>query len=280
LVRIAVLGTLAVDRVVRLEAPLQIGGHQQGVALDDRCGGGAANAAVALARAGHHVALVSAVGDDGTGRMLLETLAAAGVDTVEVAVLPETTSNSLLLVDPAGERTIVNLQRLHAPAPERLLRLALDCVYVRSRAPGLTPLLAELAQRTTVVAHVPPCADGAVPAQVLVGSASDLDPGFLSDPYAAGQRVSGGLADWTVVTRGADGATAHGHESTLHESARPVTPIDTTGAGDCFAAGLVHGLANGLSMARCLALATAWGAAAVATDGSLPDDDFPPADGV
>ena len=45
--RIAVLGTLAVDRVVRLEAPLQIGGHQQGVALDDRCGGGAANAAVA-----------------------------------------------------------------------------------------------------------------------------------------------------------------------------------------------------------------------------------------
>ncbi len=278
--RIAVLGTLAVDRVVRLEAPLQIGGHQQGVVLDDRCGGGAANAAVALARAGHHVALVSAVGDDGTGRMLLETLAAAGVDTVEVAVLPETTSNSLLLVDPAGERTIVNLQRLHAPAPERLLRLALDCIYVRSRAPGLTPLLAELAQRTTVVAHVPPCADGTVPAQVLVGSASDLDPGFLSDPYAAGQRVSGGLADWTVVTRGADGATAHGHESTLHESARPVTPIDTTGAGDCFAAGLVHGLANGLSMARCLALATAWGAAAVATDGSLPDDDFPPVDGV
>jgi sugar/nucleoside kinase (ribokinase family) len=108
-----------------------------------------------------------------------------------------------------------------------------------------------------------------VPAQVLVGSASDLDPGFLSDPYAAGQRVSGGLADWTVVTRGADGATAHGHESTLHEPARPVTPIDT-----------MHGLANGLSMARCLALATAWGAAAVATDGSLPDDDFPPVDGV
>jgi NAD-dependent SIR2 family protein deacetylase len=96
-------------------------------------------------------------------------------------------------------------------------------------------------------------------ARRLVGSASDLDPGFLSDPYAAGQRVSGGLADWTVVTRGADGATAHGHESTLHESARPVTPIDTTGAGDCFAAGLVHGLANGLSMARCLALASRGG---------------------
>jgi len=51
-VRIAVLGTLAVDRVVRLDAPLRVGAHQQGVALEDRCGGGGANAAVALARAG------------------------------------------------------------------------------------------------------------------------------------------------------------------------------------------------------------------------------------
>jgi sugar/nucleoside kinase (ribokinase family) len=274
--RIAVLGTLAVDRVIRLDAPLQVGGHQQGVALDDRCGGGAANAAVALARAGHHVVLVSAVGDDADGRALLETLALAGVDTVEVAVLPEATSNSLLLVDPAGERTIVNLQRLHAPAPERLLRLALDCVYVRSRAPGLTPLLAELCGRTRVVAHVPPCADGAVPAQVLVGSASDLGPAFLADPFAAGLRASGDLADWTVVTRGAQGATAYGRGQPHHTPALAVTPVDTTGAGDCFAAGLVHGLSRGLPMPRCLALANAWGAAAVATDGSLPDAGFPP----
>ena len=276
--RIAVLGTLAVDRVVRLDAPLQVGGHQQGMALEDRCGGGAANAAVALARAGHHVVLVSAVGDDADGRALLETLAVAGVDTVEVAVLPEATSNSLLLVDPAGERTIVNLQRLHAPAPERLLRLALDCVYVRSRAPGLTPLLAELCERTRVVAHVPPCGDGAVPARVLVGSAPDLDAAFLGDPYAAGQRASAGLAAWTVITHGADGATAHGPDADLHQPALPVTPVDTTGAGDCFAAGLVHGLAAGAPMARCLAIAAAWGAAAVGCDGSLPGAGFPPPD--
>ncbi len=274
--RLAVLGTLAVDRVVRLDAPLQVGGQQQGTPLDDRCGGGAANAAVALARAGHHVVLVSAVGDDADGRALLEALALEGVDTVEVAVLPEATSNSLLLVDPDGERTIVNLQRLHAPAPERLLRLALDCVYVRSRAPGLAPLLAELSLRTRVVAHVPPSDDGMVPAQVLVGSASDLDAAFLADPFAAGQRASDGLADWTVITRGAGGATAHGREGALHVPARRVTPVDTTGAGDCFAAGLVHGLARGLPMPRCLALANAWGAAAVTSDGSLPDARFPP----
>lgn len=274
--RIAVLGTVAVDRVVRLEGPLQVGGQQQGTAQQGRCGGGAANAAVALARAGHRVTLVSAIGDDAAGHELVATLAAIGVDTAEVARLPQPTSNSLLLVDPQGERTIVNLQRLHAPAPERLLRLPLDCVYVRSRAPGLAPLLAELSRRTCVVAHVPPCAAGAVPAQVLVGSAPDLDAAFLADPYAAGQRASGDRADWTVITRGAAGATAHGQQTTLTQAALPVTAVDTTGAGDCFAAGLVHGLAAGLDMAHCLAVATAWGAAAVISDGSLPGPAFPP----
>ncbi|MDX1593124.1 MAG: PfkB family carbohydrate kinase [Gammaproteobacteria bacterium] len=276
--RIAVLGTLAVDRVVRLDRALRVGAHQQGHALEDRCGGGAANAAVALARAGHRVLLVSAVGDDAAGRRLLETQAAAGVDTREVAILPGATSHSLLLVDPSGERTIVNLRRLHAPAPERLLDQELDAVYVRSRAPGLAPLLAELARRTRVIAHIPPCADGAVPAHVLVGSAADLAPGFLADPHAGGQRASGGLAAWTVVTHGSDGATAHGPDGPVARPAPAVRAVDSTGAGDCFAAGLVHALAAGLPMERVLAIACAWGGAAVATDGSLPGAGFPPPD--
>jgi sugar/nucleoside kinase (ribokinase family) len=274
--RIAVLGTLAVDRVVRLDAGLRVGAHQQGRAQADRCGGGAANAAVALARAGHRVTLVSAVGDDDAGRALLATLADEGVDTDEVTVVAQPTSTSLLLVDPAGERTIVNLQRLHAPRPERLLELAADCVYVRSRATGLAPLLRRLAATTRVVAHVPPTAPGAVPAQVLVGSAPDLDPGFLASPYVAGRQASDDLANWTVVTDGAAGAAAHGPDTTLTQPALPVTPVDTTGAGDCFAAGLVHGLVEGAPMTRCLALAAAWGAAAVAAEGSLPGPGFPP----
>ena len=274
--RIAILGSLVADHVVRLGSPLQVGGHQQGAARTARCGGGAANSAVALARAGHHVSLVSAVGDDPTGRALVATLQQSGVDTSEIAVVDAATSNSLLLIDPTGERTIVNLQRLHAPSPERLLELEADCVYVRSRAEGLTPLLHRLGAITQVVAHIPPSGNGAVPAGILIGSATDLDPAFLDDPWRAGQAVSGGKATWTVITRGADGATAHGRNALLEQPAQKVTAVDTTGAGDCFAAGLVHGLTAALPMARCLALATAWGAAAVATDDSLPGSGFPP----
>jgi sugar/nucleoside kinase (ribokinase family) len=274
--RIAILGSLVADRVVRLGMPLQVGGHQQGTARAERCGGGAANAAVALARAGHHVSLVSAVGDDPSGHALVAILKRSGVDTAEVAVVDAATSNSLLLVDPAGERTIVNLQRLHAPTPERLLELEADCIYVRSRAEGLAPLLHRLSAITQVVAHIPPCGNGAVPAGLLIGSAADLDPAFLADPWNAGQEVSNGEATWTVITHGAAGATAYGRKTRLEQPADKVTPVDTTGAGDCFAAGLVHGLTGGLPMARCLAVATAWGAAAVTNDDSLPGNGFPP----
>ncbi|HEY5789696.1 MAG TPA: PfkB family carbohydrate kinase, partial [Gammaproteobacteria bacterium] len=256
--RIAVLGTLAVDRVVQLEAPLRLGAHQQGRALPDRCGGGGANAAVALARAGHQVALVSAVGDDADGRALLATLDAAGVDTAHVARLPQPTSNSLLLVDPQGERTIVNLQRLHAPHPGVLRELELDAVYVRSRASDLAPLLRALLPHRRVVAHV------------LVGSAADLAPGLLLDPFAHATRISGGQAEWIVATRGPQGASAYGRGETLQQPALPVTAVDSTGAGDAFAAGLVHALVHGETMAGCLAVAAAWGAAAVSQAGSLP----------
>ncbi|HEY5718834.1 MAG TPA: PfkB family carbohydrate kinase [Gammaproteobacteria bacterium] len=263
--RIAVLGTLAVDRVA-----------QRGRALPDRCGGGGANAAVALARAGHQVALVSAVGDDADGRALLATLDAAGVDTAHVARLPQPTSNSLLLVDPQGERTIVNLQRLHAPHPGVLRELELDAVYVRSRASDLAPLLRALLPHRRVVAHVPPCDDGALPAHVLVGSAADLAPGLLLDPFAHAMRISDGQAEWIVATRGPQGASAYGRGETLQQPALPVTAVDSTGAGDAFAAGLVHALVHGETMAGCLAVAAAWGAAAVSQAGSLPGPGFPP----
>ncbi|MFH9350860.1 carbohydrate kinase family protein [Kitasatospora sp. NPDC017646] len=81
--------------------------------------------------------------------------------------------------------------------------------------------------------------------------------------------VLAGLVPTLVVTRGARGAVAVG-DGGRYEAA-PVSlaaGIDPTAAGDCFNAGLVHGLLNGWRLPQCLAAATICGAAATTGPGS------------
>lgn len=265
--RIVVVGGVAADQVVHLSERCREGHHLNGIPGGTRLGGGGANTAVALAAAGHHVTLVTAVGDDAVGRWQLDQLTALGVDVSAVVVVPGPSTRSILLVDPAGERTIVNLGRVQEAAPPaRLLDLPADLVYVRNRSSQLAPLLSQVAACCPVVAHVPPVAAGLYPAQVIVASRSDL---AIDDPVALGRLVAGEPWRWTVVTAGAEGARAYGADGAeLEVSAVAVTAVDSTGAGDAFAVGLCHALAAAEPMGAALAEAARWGAAKVSMDGS------------
>ena len=66
----------------------------------------------------------------------------------------------------------------------------------------------------------------------------------------------------------ADGPARH------QVSLPPVTPVDTTGAGDCFNAGLIAGLLQGLPLPEAAALGCAAGALSTGAPGgtaSAPD---------
>lgn len=268
--RIVIVGSIAEDEVVHVGAPLRPGAHVEGRGLISRLGGGGPNTALPLAAAGHHVVLVSAMGCDAVGARLLRELVAGGVDTsAVVAVAEQPTTRSVVMIDDTGDRTIVNLGRtVEAEPPSRLLDLAADWLYVRSRDTRLASLLTQKAGTCRVLAHIPPCAAGGRPAHVLVGSESDLGPDVLADPYAAGRRIAGDGLEWMVVTHGARGATAFGPARRIEQAARAVAAIDTTGAGDSFAAGLLHGLTAGLAMDEALAVAVAWGTEKVLHEGS------------
>lgn len=274
--RIVVVGSAASDQMVKLTAPLREGRHLRGTDQGARLGGGAANSALALARAGHVAMLLGAVGDDDLGGRLRDELVALGVDVSHLVSVAGPSTRSLVLVDGQGERTIVNLARAReGEPPRRLATVAADCIYVRDRAPDLSELLEQRARTGLVVAHMPPVARGARPATVLIVSASDVGPEILDHPFAAGQEVAGPPLRWVVVTRGPGGAWAFDASGGpgLHAPARVVTPVDTTGAGDAFAAGLVHGLVSGRPMAEALAIAVAWGTEATLWDSSsLPLD--------
>lgn len=266
---IVVVGAVACDEVVRLKEPLSRGVHLNGVRTGVRLGGGGANTAVALAAAGHHTTLVASVGRDAEGDALIAELARAGVDTSAIARCDRPTTHSIVLVDPDGERTVVNVARCEEDAPpERLLAIPADAVFVRSRRLDLGPLLARKAADCLMVAHVPPIARGGRPAHVLVGSASDLSPEDTRFPLAMGAIVAGEPLRWVVVTAGPAGARAFSSTETLAVPAERVATVDTTGAGDAFAAGLVHALVAGQPMPQALALAVCLGTEATRCSGS------------
>jgi sugar/nucleoside kinase (ribokinase family) len=143
-------------------------------------------------------------------------------------------------------------------------------IYVRSRELDLAPILAERLDSALVVAHVPPSGAGVRPARVLVASAMDLSDDERLAPWETGRRAAGEALGWIVVTRGPGGAEAHSAERRLLVPARDVAAVDSTGAGDVFAAGLVHALAAGASMESALVTAVAWGTCAVECGGIPP----------
>lgn len=265
------VGSVAQDDVVTLVQPLVPGRHLDAAGRKLRLGGGGANTAIPLSHAGHRVTLVAPIGADPVAEWLLARLQAAGIDVSAIARVAGDSTRSLVVVDPTGERTIVNLARCReAGSPHRLLSIGAEAVYVRTRDLGLGELLAEAAGRSLVVAHVPPLEAGSRPAHVLVGSESDLPPAFLADPWAAGREVAGETLRLVVVTRGPSGAEAHGASESVAVPAPVVPVVDSTAAGDVFAAGLVHAFVVGRPTRAALETAVAWGAATVSCPG-VPD---------
>lgn len=264
--RIVIVGSVAVDELLELAQPLRPYAHLDGRPSGRRLGGGAANTARPLARAGHEVTVVSAVGTDEDGDFILERLAAEGIGTQTIARVPGPSTRSLVLLDADRERTIVNLHRCVEPeGAARLRDLPADAVYVRSREGDVAPHMAARLEDALVLAHVPPLAPGSRPAHLLVGSAGDLPAKVIESPWELGIEVGGACLRAFVVTHGALGAVGFSPEGRLTVPAPRVDVHDSTGAGDAFAAGLLHALTAGKALPAALETACAWGAREVET---------------
>ncbi len=76
------------------------------------------------------------------------------------------------------------------------------------------------------------------------------------------------LVDTVIIKRGCAGATVVQDGQRFDIAGIPLAAVDTTGAGDCFNAGFIHGQLTGQQLPDCLAAANACGAAAITDMGS------------
>ncbi|GIL28507.1 carbohydrate kinase family protein [Actinocatenispora comari] len=260
-------------------------------------GGSAAITACGAARLGLRTALVSVVGDDAAGTFVLAELAAAGVDTTAVRVLPGATPLSVVL-RAGADRAILTYRGVldelsAADVPARLLadcravhaasyflqpRLAggLPALFAAARAAGATTSLdTNDDPRDTwsglpdVLAHT----DVLLPNErelLRITAASVSTAGTTPPPGRAGpadastvESAAAALAATgvlPVVTLGAAGALTVAGQTILRAAAPPVATVDSVGAGDSLTAGFLAGRLGGRPLADCLRLAVACGA--------------------
>jgi ribokinase len=255
------------------------------------CGGKAANQAVAAARLGADVSLVTRVAEDENGRTLLEGLRKQDVRVDYVTVVAEGESGiALIMVDPAGRTTIgvaegVNrhmspadladcrpLQRSDAVVIAEMgvpmevieelcaLKRRVGFTFIFNPAPVVGPLSPECCGAIDVITP------NASEAAFLTGITVDEEESALQAAralLAMGVRTS-------VVTLGERGlvfATAD-DEGVL--PAFSVDAVDATAASDAFNAGIAVSLQAGAALESALRYGMAVAAICVTRDGAQP----------
>jgi ribokinase len=271
--RVLVLGSLNVDLVTHVERHPRPGETVLGQGLQRLAGGKGANQAVAAAAAGAEVLMLGAVGDDDPGRAYVARLNGLGIDTAGVVVLPdEPTGTALIVVDEAGENTIVVAAGANGRVGDDALAAveaadAGDVLLVQLEVPLETVSRAcTVAARRGVRVVVNAAPYAALPSDVLTLA----DPVVVNEHEARLLAESSGLPASLLVTFGADGVDWNG----LRAKAVKVPEadvLDTTGAGDAFCGALAAGLAADLEPEAALDAALAAGAAAVRHPGAQPD---------
>ncbi|GIV96058.1 MAG: ribokinase [Herpetosiphonaceae bacterium] len=229
-------------------------------------GGPALNVALPLSTWGHSVAVGgNCIGDDQYGRMIVERLTRLDLDWTALAVEPgRRTTICTLLITPSGERTIIGRAFMEAaagplPSLEGARYLSLDLygpgrrdAAQQAKAAGLNVIAGDIASTDDPLVHL--CDVIVLSADVLRAQQPERNPlDYAASLQAAGARL-------VALTDGPRPATLLADNRML-KAQPPQLPIhDTTGAGDSFRAGLIHGLLSGWELERILAFAVAAGA--------------------
>jgi sugar/nucleoside kinase (ribokinase family) len=285
--RVVVLGDVMVDVVARLSGPVAPGSDSPArVAFQG--GGQAANTAAWLAVAGARVALVSRVGPDAAGRDAVDELGALGVETRLAVDSERSTGTCVVLVAPDGERTMfpdagANGGLAAADLPDDLFEAG-DHLHVagyallRDGSRGAALSAMERAGAAGMTVSVDPSS-----ASLLSGGLRRLGKGDLVVPNELEARALTGVSDpaaaagvlaesfpEVVVTLGEDGALWSDGSELLRVAAPAANVVDTTGAGDAFAAGLLAARVRGAAPEEALEAGCALAARAVTVTGARP----------
>ena len=263
-------------------------------------GGSAANTLAGLAALGSTCAFIGQVADDQLGEVFAHDVRAGGISFATPARAGDPpTARCLIFVSPDGQRTMNTYlgasQFLPAKAldevaiadaevlylegylwdpeePRAAMRRAIDAARNAGRKVAFT-----LSDAFVISRHGDDfralIAAGLI--DILFANHVELAALTGQDDFHAGIAALQDQVPVLVVTRGEAGAVAASGGQLFEVPAEPVARVvDTTGAGDLFAAGFLHGHVSGRSMTDCLTMGAVCAAEIISHYGARPEADL------
>lgn len=274
--KITVIGSLNMDLVVISDSHPQIGETVIGKDFKTTCGGKGGNQAVAAAKLGNDVQFIGRVGDDAFGDGILSTFYSFGIDMIERTPLENTPTgiacvtvsnndNSIIIIPGANAEVTPELVDIHK---ERILES--DFVMTQLEIPMETvnhiaeicaankiPLLVNPAPAQRLTDTILEACTYITPNEIELEQLSRFHPNLMED-----------YKDKLIVTCGKEGSFYFEGDEKQVVPGFETTPVDTTGAGDCFNGAFISSITNGRDLNESIRFANAAASVAISKFGA------------
>jgi ribokinase len=274
---IAVIGSIHVDFYIKTSKFPQPDETVLGKEFAMYPGGKGANQAVGCAKLGVRTYMLSAVGDDFFGKIMVENLSknnvvtdyiyvAKGVHTgVAFIILNEVSKENMIIVAPGADEAITpdyvenTLSSLTPRAVLTQLEIPIQTVYktleIGKKIDAITVLNPSPVKYLS--SEIYKYVDVIIPNRVELQQLTGIEVRTEEDVFKAGECLLSRGVKVVVATLGARGAAVITYDKKKIVEAFKVDVVDTVGAGDAFAAGLAVALVEGRDIEEAVRFANA-----------------------
>ena len=291
-IKVFCIGDLMLDIVAQIPtSPHQLHlGNDTRTVISTHGGGAGGNVASWLAVLGNDVTMVGRIGDDAAGSAITSEFDALGISYGDIVKVGLHTGVVICLVDPSGERTMLADNGANAGLVISDLPSLddVDAIYVTGYAllapasrPGVLAMIHAINLRDIPIIFDPATVGGMkdVPIEEILSWCTLMDTVIMNEEeaiYLSGSSDIEAALDFflehaprAIIKRGSQGAIGRERRGELVSVIAQATQVvDTTGAGDSFAAGFIDAFRSRSNFAPAIERASAVAAHCVAIVGA------------
>lgn len=284
--RVYNFGSLNIDRVYSTDHFVQPGETLTCTSYSEFAGGKGLNQSVALARAGAAVCHIGKIGKD--GMFLKELLAGDGVDITNISIADEPSGHAVIQVDNNAENAILLYGGANQSITQDELKSALertsvgDWLLLQNEINRVDEILLSAAAKglriffnpAPMTSHVHSFPLDVVNWLIVNELEGEMITGEQSPENILQSVVSKYPAISVLLTLGSKGVHFADKSNHFYVPAEPVTPVDTTGAGDTFIGYFIAEIALGSSVKKAMLTASRAAAICVGRSGAAASIPF------